>query len=106
MFRKYRIFRYIQRQKSGKAYVSDLKRRFKITDADLKSWTNLGTNVDSELESYFDEKKMDSELSLTGAGREYIAAIHREIFFLFLTAILAALLGKATDLLAYHLRMP
>jgi len=106
MFKKYRIFRYIQRQKTGKAFASELKQRFKITDADLNKWTNLGTNVDCELESHFDPDAFDSKLELTGAGREYIAATRREILFLVLTAILAALLGFASDLLAYYLRMP
>lgn len=96
MFRKYRVFRYIQRQKSGKAFEKDLKEHCKVTDADLISWTETG----AELESHYDRDSCDIEWELTGEGHEYIAAIRRKILALVAAALLAVLLDKATGLLS------
>ena len=101
MFKKYRVFRYIQRQKSGKAYEKVLKKRFKVTDAELNTWTNLGTNVDCELKSFYDWDAGDSRLELTGAGSEYIASIRRECFLVLLGALLALAIERFPALLEY-----
>lgn len=91
MYKKYLIYRYIQ--KHGKGYFVPLCERFHVTDEYFAQLSQRGTNIDTEIKTYYDDVKNDSYCELTAAGLEYIAEIKRNLFLCVLGVVLAAIIS-------------